>query len=327
MWRCRVARRYLYYFGARLSLAVCSATWELADVRTAGVSGSVASDATLGFIACVATAIGLAAAALGAQAPSGVLPYGGVRAEVIGGFVQGLLLLVAAFVLILGALCRSCAIDFETPHNLQICFRLVVFAGGVVAFRGGFDGGSLGRDASSLPRNQRPPQSLQGMFLHVVIDGFGGIIKVLSVWGHRHKLRGCFVLDLITSAAVATLVFVLVVPFLRSTAFVLMQRQPSELDQALRVAFAEVRRMPDVVGVQRPHAWCLTLRHEAEGSVRLLVDASACSSERCEELGCNVAAALHSGSRLRAVVQVERGRGGRDCGGAAAATLGRRTCV
>jgi len=295
MWRHRATRRPFGYLVASLVFAAL----ELAYGSLAGAPG-LTSDAVLVLVDCVAAAVTLAAAHASTRPPSSAWPFGGTRAEVLGGFVNGLLLVVAASGILVGAMRRARP---DLGGYAWASERLLIFhvlglginACGLALFR---DGGS----AAGTQRAKRPSQNARGMYLHVLADALGTLVIVASSLARHYSAWTA--LDPLASLLLACALLMLAAPLLKATAFVLLQRRPLELDGALRDVLSNIQLMNGVTKCKRAHFWCLTPRHEAEGSLHLAVPGGL-SAERCEALQGQVAELLRS-VEARVLVQLER---------------------
>ncbi|XP_037288195.1 solute carrier family 30 member 7 isoform X1 [Rhipicephalus microplus] len=109
-------------------------------------------------------------------------------------------------------------------------------------------------DSEKAPPAARS-QIMQGVFLHILADTLGSVGVIVSA-----ILMGQFgwlVADPICSMFIATLIGVSVLPLLRDSIYVLMQRTPKELDTALPTCYQRVMQLEGVYSVQEPHFWTL----------------------------------------------------------------------
>ncbi|KAL2089279.1 hypothetical protein ACEWY4_013967 [Coilia grayii] len=98
-------------------------------------------------------------------------------------------------------------------------------------------------------------QILEGVFLHIVADTLGSIGVIISaLLMQKYDLM---IADPICSMLIAILIGVSVVPLLKQSIGILMQRTPPSLDQALPECYQRVQQLQGVYNVQEPHFWTL----------------------------------------------------------------------
>uniref|UniRef100_A0A3B1KCL0 Zinc transporter n=1 Tax=Astyanax mexicanus TaxID=7994 RepID=A0A3B1KCL0_ASTMX len=94
-----------------------------------------------------------------------------------------------------------------------------------------------------------------GVFLHIVADTLGSIGVIISAFlMQRYDLM---IADPICSMLIALLIGVSVVPLLRESIGILMQRTPPSLDHALPECYQRVQQLQGVYNLQEPHFWTL----------------------------------------------------------------------
>jgi len=121
----------------------------------------------------------------------------------------------------------------------------------------------------ALPRNS---QIMQGVFLHILADTLGSVGVIISAI--LMSQFGWMIADPICSMFIATMIGMSVLPLLRDSIYVLMQRTPRELDHLLPGCYQKVMQLEGIYGVQEPHFW--TLCSEVYiGTVKLEVAANA----------------------------------------------------
>jgi zinc transporter 5/7 len=96
---------------------------------------------------------------------------------------------------------------------------------------------------------------MQGVFLHILADTLGSVGVIVSAI--LMNQFGWMIADPICSMFIALLIGVSVLPLLRDSIGVLMQRTPKELDAALPGCFQRVMQLEGVYSVQEPHFWTL----------------------------------------------------------------------
>ncbi|XP_068998054.1 zinc transporter 7 isoform X1 [Embiotoca jacksoni] len=98
-------------------------------------------------------------------------------------------------------------------------------------------------------------QILQGVLLHIIADTLGSIGVIISaLLMQKYDLM---IADPICSMLIALLIGVSVVPLLKESIGILMQRTPPSLDQALPECYQRVQQLQGVYNLQEPHFWTL----------------------------------------------------------------------
>lgn len=98
-------------------------------------------------------------------------------------------------------------------------------------------------------------QILQGVLLHIIADTLGSIGVIISaLLMQKYELM---IADPICSMLIALLIGVSVVPLLKESIGILMQRTPPSLDHALPECYQRVQRLQGVYNLQEPHFWTL----------------------------------------------------------------------
>ncbi|XP_074484709.1 zinc transporter 7 [Sebastes fasciatus] len=98
-------------------------------------------------------------------------------------------------------------------------------------------------------------QILQGVLLHIIADTLGSVGVIISaLLMQRYDLM---IADPICSMLIALLIGVSVVPLLRESIGILMQRTPPSLDLALPECYQRVQQLQGVYNLQEPHFWTL----------------------------------------------------------------------
>lgn len=121
-------------------------------------------------------------------------------------------------------------------------------------------------------QNASQKQIMQGVFLHILADTLGSVGVIISS-GLIHYF-GWMVADPVCSMFIATLITISVLPLLRDSVGILMQRTPRELDDLLPGCYQRVSQLEGVYSVQEPHFW--TLCSEVYiGTIKLEVSAKA----------------------------------------------------
>ncbi|XP_056614475.1 zinc transporter 7 [Triplophysa dalaica] len=110
-------------------------------------------------------------------------------------------------------------------------------------------------DQLLMPGTGSSKQILQGVFLHIVADTLGSVGVIISaILMQKYDLM---IADPICSMLISILIGVSVVPLLRESIGILMQRTPPSLDQALPECYQRVQHLQGVYNLQEPHFWTL----------------------------------------------------------------------
>ncbi|KAG8191211.1 hypothetical protein JTE90_021947 [Oedothorax gibbosus] len=238
------------------------------------------SDSFHMFFDCTALLAGLAASVITKWRANDRYPYGYVRAEVLAGFVNGLFLLFIAFFIFSEAVERAIEPP-EVKHERLFVVSVLGFLVnmvGIFAFQhghghshGGGDHGhshggshghshdndhghghSHGKDEEQNPGNS---QIMHGVFLHILADTLGSVGVIVSAI--LMNQFGWMIADPICSMFIATLIGFSVLPLLKDSTSVLMQRTPKALDNVLPGCYQRVMQLDGVYSVQEPRFWTL----------------------------------------------------------------------
>ncbi|CAG4984418.1 unnamed protein product [Colias eurytheme] len=233
------------------------------------------SDAFHMFFDCTGLVAGLAASLISKWRANERYSYGYARAEVLAGFVNGLFLLFIAFFIMSEAVERA----IEPPEVKHERLLLVSILGflvnmvGIYAFHHGHGHGHGGHGHShgghghshnhdhghSHDDIEAPTGAgsaiMRGVFLHVLADTLGSVGVIISAILMR--MFGWMRADPICSMAIALLIAASVIPLVRDSAGVLMQRTPLSIERALPNLFTRVVGLAGVHAVQEPHFWTL----------------------------------------------------------------------
>ncbi|KAM8931148.1 zinc transporter 7 isoform 2-T2 [Pelodytes ibericus] len=109
--------------------------------------------------------------------------------------------------------------------------------------------------ASSCPGRGSSKQILEGVFLHIVADTLGSVGVIISTILMQHY--GLMIADPICSMLIALLIMVSVIPLLKQSIGILMQRTPPSLDHALPQCYQRVQQLQGVYHLHDPHFWTL----------------------------------------------------------------------
>lgn len=98
--------------------------------------------------------------------------------------------------------------------------------------------------------------NMEGIFLHVLADTMGSVGVVISTLLIKYK--GWLVADPACSIFISVLIVSSVIPLLRNSAEILLQRVPRAHEHDLKEAISNVKKMNGVCGIQSLHAWSFT---------------------------------------------------------------------
>jgi cobalt-zinc-cadmium efflux system protein len=231
-------------FLAALALTVAYACIEVAGGLWAG-SLALLSDAGHMFSDALALALGAIAAQL-ARRPAGHRhSYGWARAEVIGAFLNGMLMLALIVALVVEALAR-----LRNPQPVEAgAMMLIAFVGMLV------NGG-----VAWLMSRGHVSLNVRAALLHVIGDLVSSFAALLS--GIVILATGWLPIDPILSLVIAALILVGTVGLLREALHVLMEGVPPAIE--LPAIGAALASLPGVVSVHDLHIWSI-----APGTVAL----------------------------------------------------------
>lgn len=264
------------------------------------------SDAFHMFFDCSGLVVGLAAKVITKWRANDKYTYGYVRAEILGGFINGLLLLFVSFFIFsesVERLMEPPEVKHERLFVVSVLGLIVNLVGVFVFQHGGGHGhshgggshghshdhghghshGGHGHDHAHNGHVQHGhshggggggggSQIIQGVYLHILADTMGSVGVIIS--SVLMYLFGWMIADPICSLFIAILIMISVVGLVRSSLEVLMQRQPRELDGKLSGCFYKISALPGVFSVQEPHFWTLC-SGQFIGNLKLEVSAAA----------------------------------------------------
>nr|GMC59396.1 zinc transporter 5 [Ipomoea batatas] len=98
--------------------------------------------------------------------------------------------------------------------------------------------------------------NMEGIFLHVLADTMGSVGVVISTLLIKYK--GWLVADPACSIFISVLIVSSVIPLLRNSAEILLQRVPRAHEHDLKEAISNVKKMKGVCDIQSLHAWSFT---------------------------------------------------------------------
>ncbi|KAK4759908.1 hypothetical protein SAY87_023039 [Trapa incisa] len=132
--------------------------------------------------------------------------------------------------------------------------------------------------ADALPSEKSPTRNfhgvhidhnMEGIFLHVLADTLGSVGVVISTL--LIKYRGWLVADPACSIFISVMIVSSVIPLLRNSAEVLLQRVPRTHEHGLFKAAKSITKMKGVHGIRKMHVWSLT-NTDVVGTLHLHVE-------------------------------------------------------
>ncbi|XP_060191450.1 uncharacterized protein LOC132621269 [Lycium barbarum] len=140
--------------------------------------------------------------------------------------------------------------------------------------------------------------NMEGIFLHVLADTLGSVGVVISTLLIKYK--GWLVADPACSIFISVLIISSVIPLLRNSAEILLQRVPRAHEHDLMEAVNDVMKIKGLSGIQKLHVWSFT-NTDVIGTLHLLV------SSESEKLSAKtqVSEILHHAGIKDLTMQVE----------------------
>ncbi|XP_071692810.1 uncharacterized protein [Rutidosis leptorrhynchoides] len=97
--------------------------------------------------------------------------------------------------------------------------------------------------------------NMEGIFLHVLADTLGSVGVVISTLLIKYK--GWLIADPACSIFISILIVSSVIPLLKNSAEILLQRVPRGHEQELNTAVSSIRKIKGICGIQNFHIWTL----------------------------------------------------------------------
>ncbi|GJW68335.1 zinc transporter 5 [Tanacetum coccineum] len=111
---------------------------------------------------------------------------------------------------------------------------------------------------------------MEGIFLHVLADTLGSVGVVMSTLLIQYK--GWLIADPACSIFISILIVSSVIPLLRNSAEILLQRVPRGHEHELKSAVSSIMKINGVCGIQNFHIWTLA-NHDVVGTLHLYISA------------------------------------------------------
>lgn len=117
---------------------------------------------------------------------------------------------------------------------------------------------SIDKSSQNKRHNHRHhiDHNMEGIFLHVLADTLGSVGVVISTLLIKYK--GWLVADPACSIFISVLIVSSVIPLLRNSAEILLQRIPRAHEHDMKDAVDDVMKIKGVSGIQNLHVWSLT---------------------------------------------------------------------
>lgn len=113
-----------------------------------------------------------------------------------------------------------------------------------------------GGEKSQKHQHRHIDHNMEGIFLHVLADTMGSVGVVISTLLIKYK--GWLVADPACSIFISVLIVSSVIPLLRNSAEILLQRVPRVYEQDLKEAVNDIMKIKGICGIQNLHVWSFT---------------------------------------------------------------------
>lgn len=223
---------------------------------------AVLSDATHMLSDVGALVLALAASELARQPSTARMTFGLARAEVMGAFINGLVLIGAAIAIVVEALHR---VQGPLPDVPGWPVLLVGVVGLAI---------NLG-SVYALFRSDSNNLNIRGALFHMLADALGSVGAIVAAVG---LILGFPIADIVMSVIVVVLVVWGAVRILQDAGRVLLQLPPEDLDVA--EMSEALWGLPGVVAVHDLHAWTLDGQHPIV-TAHLVIDESTTFEGAC----------------------------------------------
>ncbi|KAK9765035.1 hypothetical protein K7432_006950 [Basidiobolus ranarum] len=222
------------------------------------------SDAIHMFFDCLALGVGLFASVMSKWPANKTFSYGYSRIETLSGFSNGIFLVLISIFIVIEAIERLIHPPEMNTHRLL----LVSFVGflvnliGIFAFNhghahghshghdhcgGGGGGGDHGHDHHGHNAN------MQGVFLHIMADTLGSVGVIISTL--LIEQFGWTGFDPIASIFIAVLIFLSVIPLIRSSMSILMLESSGSTVHSLEHLLPQIMNVPGVQSYSSVRFW------------------------------------------------------------------------
>ncbi|PPS00071.1 hypothetical protein GOBAR_AA20595 [Gossypium barbadense] len=231
------------------------------------------SDACHMLFDCAALAIGLYASYISRLPANSQFNYGRGRFEILSGYTNAVFLVLVGALIVLESFER-----ILDPQEISTNSLLTVSIGGLVVNVVGANHGKLPlqnqlQSEGKLPQKHQHghiDHNMEGIFLHVLADTMGSVGVVMSTLLIKYK--GWLVADPACSIFISVLIISSVIPLLRNSSEILLQRVPRAQEPVLKKAINDISNMKGVCRVQNLHVWSFT-NTDIVGTVHLHISA------------------------------------------------------
>jgi cation diffusion facilitator family transporter len=181
--------------------------------------------------------------------------YGSKRMQILGGFVNGLILLVLSFTLIGNALDRIIRANYEGDLEENDTLLIIIAAVGLfVNILSLLIFHEHDHDHEHKDKEKNP--NIHGMLLHILGDAFSSICVVISgliikYTTYRHR----FLSDPISSLIISIVIIIVSVPLIIKTSKILLQYVPTKID--LNKLKENILLVRGVKSIHELHIWQL----------------------------------------------------------------------
>lgn len=261
----RASRQVLSFFMLQSGMAVS----ELIYATVTHTSG-LFSISTDNLFCSLALATGLMAIRISARTASTVYSYGYSRAESIGGFANGVMLIYVAALIVLEAQERSA---MRGSTAIGRAFSVCIL---------GISGNALGLYFFP-PETRRENHNVQGIYLHIVANTLAFTSMAVSTLTKAIAPPEWYVVDVGVVCAVACGVIGFAVPLMVRSARLLLLMVSKEKKKRLARVEERLAGIPGVCQVSGLRVWSLT-PNSLVGSVKLEVDGECQNSVHSEIL-------------------------------------------
>lgn len=226
---------------------------------------------------CSALAIGLYASMIAKWDPTPEFSYGYARVQTLAGFANAVFLVFISFSVLTEGLARLIDPPQVKPEELFVvsCIGLGVNLIGMFAFsgHGHVHGGHGGHDDEAGHHgHSHGDANMSGVFLHVLADTLGSVGVIISsilIWAFDWQRS-----DPLCSLILSVLIFVSVVPLLKSSITTLLHKTPGFILKQLPRIRSEIEAVSGVLKIDSHHFW----RYEGDhfvGSLSIEIAAGA----------------------------------------------------
>ncbi|XP_076921779.1 uncharacterized protein LOC143583324 [Bidens hawaiensis] len=119
-------------------------------------------------------------------------------------------------------------------------------------------------------RHRHIDHNMEGIFLHVLADTLGSVGVVISTLLIQYK--GWLITDPICSIFISILIVSSVIPLLKNSAEILLQRVPRDHEHELKAAVSSIMKLKGICGIQNFHIWSLANK-DVVGTLHLYISA------------------------------------------------------